>query len=327
MPDKPSILGRLVALSIQRAWLTIAIAVVAAVLAGAFAAGHFKMTTDTEQLISAKLPWRQNGIAFNKAFPEQGDMIAVVVDGKSPELAESGAQTLADKLAERKDAFLSVDRPDGGPFWNREGLLLLPLNQVQQTLNQLISAQAFLGPLAADPSLRGVMSTLQTMALGVQTGSAKLSDIDKPIKGLGAAMASAADGKPTFFSWQALFSDSGPTASARRFVLVRPKLDYTALEPGAAASAVIRKTAADAGLDEAHGVKVRLTGSVPLSDEEFAILADRALPMLIAMLAAVLAMLWLAVRSERTTGAIMGTTLIGLVITAGLGLAMVGRFN
>ncbi len=171
------------------------------------------------------------------------------------------------------------------------------------------------------------MSTLQTMALGVQSGSAKLSDIDKPIKGLAVAMQSAADGKPTYFSWQAMFSDSGPTVSSRRFVLVRPKLDYSALEPGAAASAVIRQTAAQAGLDAAHGVKVRLTGSVPLSDEEFASLADRAVPMLIVMLAAVLGMLWLAVRSVRVTGAIMATTLIGLVITAGLGLAMVGRFN
>ena len=106
-------------------------------------------------------------------------------------------------------------------------------------------------------------------------------------------------------------------------MLVRPKLDYSALEPGAAASAVIRQTAAQAGLDAAHGVKVRLTGSVPLSDEEFASLADRAVPMLIVMLAAVLGMLWLAVRSVRVTGAIMATTLIGLVITAGLGLAMV----
>jgi len=327
MPHKPSVLGRLVALSIRGSWVTVAIALAAAIAAGVYAVGHFSMTTDTEQLISAKLPWRQNGIAFDKAFPEQGDTIAVVVDGQTPELAESAAQTLADKLAARKDFILGVDRPDGGPFWNREGLLLLPLDQVQKTLNQLIAAQPFLGPLAADPGLRGAMSTLQTMALGVQSGSAKLSDIDKPIKGLATAMQSAADGKPTFFSWQAMFSDTGPTVSARRFVLVRPKLDYSALEPGAAASAAIRQTAADAGLDAAHGVRVRLTGSVPLSDEEFASLADRAVPMLIAMLAAVLVMLWLAVRSVRVMGAIMATTLIGLVMTAGLGLAMVGRFN
>ena len=326
MPSKLPSLGRLVALSIRHAWLTILIGLAAAAAAGIYGVGHFKMTTDTEQLISANLPWRQNGIAFAKAFPEQGDSIAVVVDGQTPELAESAAQTLADKLALRKDWILSVDRPDGGPFWNREGLLLLPVAEVQGALNQLIAAQPFLGPLAADPSLRGVTSALQTMALGVQTGSAKLSDIDKPVKALAGAMQSAAQGKPTYFSWQALFS-GGPAVSSRKFVLVRPRMNYSALEPGAQASDVIRKTAAQSGLDPAHGVRVRLTGSVPLTDEEFASLADRAAPMLIAMLSAVLVILWLATRSALVTVAIMGTTLLGLVITAGLGLAMVGRFN
>ncbi len=83
----------------------------------------------------------------------------------------------------------------------------------------------------------------------------------------------------------------------------------------------------DAGLDAAHGVTVRLTGSVQLSDEEFASLADRAGLMVTVMLSAVLLMLWLAVRSVRVTAAIMVCTIIGLVITAGLGLAVVGRFN
>jgi hopanoid biosynthesis associated RND transporter like protein HpnN len=327
MAQKPSKLGQLVAFSLGHAWLMVIVGVLAAAGAGYYAVGHFTMTTDTEQLISAKLPWRQHGIAFNKAFPDQGDTTAIVIDGQTPELAEAAAQTLADKLSQRKDIALSVSRPDGGPFWNQEGLLLLPLDQVHQTLNQLIAAQAFLGPLAADPSLRGVTGALQTMALGVQTGSAKLTDIDKPVKGLAAAMQSAADGKPTYFSWQALFSGSGQESSARKFVLVRPKMDYSALEPGAAASTAIRQIAAQAGLDAAHGVRVRLTGSVPLSDEEFASLADRAVPMLVAMLAAVLVMLWLATRSVLVTGAIMATTLLGLVITAGLGLLMVGRFN
>ncbi|HUO23242.1 MAG TPA: MMPL family transporter [Caulobacteraceae bacterium] len=327
MAHTPSKLGQVVAFSLRHARLTVFVGVIAAVTAGWYATGHFNMTTDTEQLISAKLLWRQNGIAFSKAFPDQGDVTAVVIDGQTPELAERAAQTLADKLAQRKDYVLSVSRPDGGPFWNREGLLLLPLDQVQGTLNQLIAAQPFLGPLAADPSLRGVDQALQTMAMGVQQGSAKAADIDKPVKGLTAAMQSAAAGQPTYFSWQALFSGAGPQSAARKFVLVRPKMDYSALEPGAAASEAIRQTAAAAGLDPAHGVRVRLTGSVPLSDEEFASLADRAEPMLIAMLAAVLVMLWLATRSVLVTGAIMGTTLLGLVITAGLGLLMVGRFN
>jgi hopanoid biosynthesis associated RND transporter like protein HpnN len=327
VPVKPSVITRLVTSSIRQAWLVIGLALALSIGAGWYAAGHFKMSTDTEQLISAKLPWRQNGIAFEKAFPQLIDSTIIVVDGKTPELAEYAAGVLAGKLSARKDLILSLDRPDGGPFWNREGLLLQPLKDVQDTTAQLIKAQPFLGPVAADPSLRGVMSSFETMAMGVTTGSARLADIDKPVKALGQAMQAAGAGQPDWFSWQALLSDGAGQAAARKFIIVKAKLDYTALEPGAAASDTIRRIARDAGLDAAHGVTVRLTGPVPLADEEFASLADRALLMAGAMITAVLVMLWLAVRSTRVTAAIMGTTLVGLVVTAGLGLAIIGSFN
>ena len=317
---------RLVSFCVRRAWLTIFMAAGLALAAGWFAASHFTMTTDTEQLISAKLPWRQNGLRFDKAFPQGSDTIVVVIDGQTPELAENAAAVLADRLGPQKKLILGVDRPDGGPFWGREGLLLLPTKEAADTTAQLIKAQPFLGPLAADPSLRGVMTSLHTLLMGVKGGQAKLADIDRPIKALTAAMTSAADGKTTFFSWQALLSDD-LGAQTRKFVIVRPKLDYSALQPGDAAAAAIRQTAKAAGLFPGNGVSVRLTGSVQLSDEEFASLADRAVPMATLMLAAVLVMLWLAVRSVRVTAAIMVCTILGLVITAGLGLALVGRFN
>ncbi|MFC7553891.1 MMPL family transporter [Pseudoroseomonas wenyumeiae] len=72
---------------------------------------------------------------------------------------------------------------------------------------------------------------------------------------------------------------------------------------------------------------MRLTGPVPMADEEFGTLAESGEVMGGAMLLALVVMLWLAVRSARLVGAILLTTLIGLVITAGLGLLVAGRFN
>ncbi len=327
--SKPSVIARLVGFCVKHAYAVLALGLLLAAAAGWYAAGHFKMTTDTEQLISADLPWRKTGIAFAKAFPQLQDSTIAVIDGKTPELAEQGASTLFDKLRGRKDLILGIDRPDGGPFWDREGLLLLSPKEVQDTTAQLIKAQPFLGPIAADPSLRGVMNALQTAALGVTRGDAKLADIDKPVKSIGAAMAAAAAGKPAFFSWQNMLSDgsSKGLAATRKFIIIRTKLDYTALEPGADAAAAIRKIASDSGLTPQNGITVRLTGPVPLSDEEFASLADRVVLMTSVMIGAVLLMLYLAVRSSRVTAAIMITTLVGLVITAGLGLLMIGRFN
>src|ERR1700736_6419273 len=138
----------------------IAAGLLLAIAAGAYAAGHFKMTTDTSQLISADLPWRQNSIAFDETFPQQSHGIVAVIDGGTPELAERAAAVLADKLSQRQAEILDVDPPGGGPFWDREGLLFRWTKEVERATDQLIAAQPFLGPLAADPSLRGVMTSL-----------------------------------------------------------------------------------------------------------------------------------------------------------------------
>ena len=85
----------------------------------------------------------------------------------------------------------------------------------------------------------------------------------------------------------------------RRFIRVKPMLDYGALEPGAAASETIRSTAATLGLTPDRGFRVRLTGPVAMADEEFATLADGALLNTLLTTAVVLLVLWLALRSGR----------------------------
>jgi len=325
---RTSLTGRIVTLCACHPWVTLLLAVVLAAGAALYASRNFAMTTDTAELISPELDWRRGELDFDAAFPQQQDLIVAVVDGATPELAEAGAARLAERLQGHPDLFRSVRRPDGGEFFARNGLMLLPLEAVQSTLDQLIAAQPFLGPLAADPSLRGVMGALDTVLLGVERGQASLTDIERPLAGLGNALTAVAEGRPAFFSWQNLIAgEPAGTRQTRRFILAQPVMDYSALQPGAAASTAIRAAAQELGLDPAHGVTVRLTGPVPMADEEFASLADHAEIMTAAMLLALVAMLWLAVRSARLVLAILATALVGLVVTAGLGLLVAGRFN
>src|SRR5205814_1727672 len=75
------------------------------------------------------------------------------------------------------------------------------------------------------------------------------------------------------------------------------------------------------------GVTVRLTGPVPLSDEEFGTISENAGLMAGAMLACVLLTLWLAVKSFRIIFAISLTLITGLAVTMAFGLMAVGVFN
>ena len=322
-----SIVPAAVAAAVRRPWAVIAAALVVVLAAGWFAATNFAMSTDTAQLIAPTVDWRRDEIALDTGFPANRDLIAVVVDGATPEAAEIAAAALARRLTRDTAHFRSVRRPDATPFLRQNGLLLGTTADVRATTAALIAAQPFLGPLASDPSLRGVMTSLSTVLTGVTGGTATLGDVAKPVAALGIAFDAVAAGKPATFSWIDLFAGSGQlTAPRRRIVVVQPVLDYGDLMPGSAASDAIHAAAAtmkEGGLD----ARVRLTGAVPLADEEFASLADHAWLVGGVMLASMLGVLTVAVRSTRMVFAITIVTLAGLVVTTALGLALVGRFN
>jgi predicted RND superfamily exporter protein len=113
----------------------------------------------------------------------------------------------------------------------------------------------------------------------------------------------------------------------RHLILIDPNLDFARLEPGREPSDAIREMARTLQLDPQHGVRIRLTGPVPLQDEEFATLAERATLIATLAIMAIIVMLWLAVRSVRLIAAILVTTLLGLVVATALGLLIFHRFN
>lgn len=320
---------QIVSASIRRPWVTIGLCLVLTLLALLFVSGRFEMTTDTAALISPDVDWRKQERAMEAAFPQLSDVMLVVVDGETPELAEDGAAKLAAKLAEDRGHFRQVRRPDGGDFFAREGLLFGSREEVRQATAALIEAQPMLGPLAADPSLHGVTGALSTMLDGVDAKSATLDQIDAPMRALAVATERSLDGKQAYFSWQQLFAGkAGPLAPPkRRLILAQPILDHGALMPGEAASDAVRAAAQALRLDAAHGVSVRLTGEVPLADEEFATLQENIGAVGLVMLAAMLVTLWFATRSVRLVAAIIGTIIIGLIVTTAVGLLAVGRLN
>ncbi|WP_422003268.1 MMPL family transporter [Reyranella sp.] len=321
-------IGRLVAACVRHRLVVLLLGLLATAGSAVYAAGHFAMTTDVTELITEDQDWRQRELAYEKAFPTLQLVSIVVVDGATPEVAEAAATRLAAALAAQPQRFSSVQRPDGGTFFEKNGLLFLPVDQVRSTVEGLMRAQFFLGALAADPSLRGLLTGLQAGLEGVRRGQASLADMVPVMSALDGTVDAALAGRMATFSLQPLIG-GGPTLSqpTRRVIVVKPVLDYTELQPGAKASEAVRATARELGLDADHGVTVRLTGPVPLGDEEFASLAKDGHLLALAMVAALVGILWLAVRSVRVEAAILVTTIIGLVITTAFGLYATGRLN
>ena len=319
--------GRVVAAAARHPFVVLLLSLGLTVAALVYAAGHFAMTADTAELISTRHEWRQRELAYERAFPSLQRLTIVVIDGATPELAENAARRLSAALAREPGLFQAVRRPDGGPFFDRNGLLFLPLPRVQATVEGLSRSHALLASLAGDPSLRGVLATVARLLQGVQHGQAKLDEFQPLLAALADTFDKAAAGQPAFFSWQKLMGSSDVGRQTRRILVVQPVMDFSALQPGAAASNAIRAAARSLALDHAHGVNIRLTGPVPLADEEFASLAEDWHLVAAAMVIALLGILWWAVHSGRVVAAILLATFMGLIMTAALGLLVTGRFN
>lgn len=312
----------------RRAGLVACVAGALFVAALLYDARAIAIDTDSAKLISADLPWRKREAALDAAFAQRVDLIAVVIDGATPQIAERAAATLTERLSRRADLFRGVRRPDAGDFFERNGLLFLSLDEVAQTTEQLIAAQALLGTLAKDPSPRGLMESLTLALEGVRRGETQFDVLAAPLAGLARTLDGIDAGRPEPLAWQALVDARPPDPHAlRRFVLVQPHLDFHAISPGEAATGFIRDSARDAGLDAAHGVRVRLTGEVPMADEEFATLQEHAGRNAAVMIGALLGMLWLALRSLRAVAAVVVNLVVGLALTAAYGLVIFGTFN
>jgi uncharacterized protein len=325
---KPPPIARLVGFCVAHAWAVVILIILLCMAMMRYVGAHFAMTTDTNALLSPKLPWRVQQAAFNAAFPPESSDIVVVVDGQTPELSETAAAALAAALSAQPRLFRSVQRPDGGPFWARNGLLFASIEDVKKTTAQLVKSQPLLGSMASDPSLRGLADTLSLAMKGVNDDEASRQKLRTPLRNLADALQDLTAGKPRFFSWRTLITDQAPDErDLRHIVLIDPVRDFTRLQPGKAPIDAIRSTAQRLQLDTVHGLRIRLTGPVPLQDEEFATLAERAGRIALLASAAIILMLWFAVRSPWLIASILATTLVGLLLATALGLALFHRFN
>lgn len=291
------------------------------------AAARLGVSTDTDALFDAALPWRQREIAAAKDFPQFSDLLVAVVEGATPEEADATADALAARLAADTTHFRLARRPDASPFLQRNGLLFLDTPDLTELLDRTIDAQPFLGQLASDPSARGLFATLALVAMGVERGE-KLDGFRPALQGFAAALADAAAGTPTPLSWQRLLGGKlVELAGPRRLVLAQARLDLGALEPGQAATRALRRAAATLEHVAAGRATVRVTGQVALADEEFATVAQGALGGMAISGALVLLWLVLAVRSWRLIVPIVATLWLGLLLTCGFAALAVGTLN
>jgi hopanoid biosynthesis associated RND transporter like protein HpnN len=287
---------------------------------------HLRIDTSTTEMISPEVPFRRHQAAFQRAFPEFDDTIVAVIEGPLPERAEQAASALADELR-ASEHFTAVDYPPGHPFFARNGLLYLPLDELAALTDRLAAAQPLLAALAADPSLRGLADFL-ALAVGYQTaGSEPASDLDGLLDAMARVVEAELAGRFGELSWQTALAGEGATSPDREVVIAQPRLDYDSMAPAAAAIAALRAEAADLGIAPEHGLRLTLTGAAVLDTEELESVGSGALLASVLTTLAVAALLVWGLRSLRLIAATLLTLAVGLILTACFATLSIGRLN
>jgi hopanoid biosynthesis associated RND transporter like protein HpnN len=331
---RAGMLGRLAAalaaVSVRHPVLTLVLSVLLGLGSCYAVATRFALDTDVIRMFPENLAWRQAEKAIDAAFPQREDVIAIVVDGATPDTAERAAAALAQELRKETRRLEDVRRPDDAEVLRRSALLFPDLEKVREATERIIAAQPMLGTLAADPTLRGIAGTLELIAQAMERGEANgdPGQVAYALTELGDAAEAAAAGRVAPLDWSQLFTGRAPEALAlRRFVLARPKLDYSNLAPGNAATTAIRDAIARLGLNAEAGVRVRMTGNIVMRDEEFSTVFGGAISENLISLFSVAGLLWLGLRSLRLITPMLGVLVLGLVVTAAFGALVVGPYN
>jgi len=298
-----------------------------AIGAGYYTAHHFAINTDINTLISDKLDWRQRDVQFDRAFDRDSTILAVV-EAPTPELTNLAATALEQKLKGDTKNFLSMQALGSGEFFEKNGLLFLPTQELAELAGQFESAAPLVEIMAGDPSIRGLTGALETGLAGVQRGEVKLDNTVRPFNLIAQTVEDILSKGSANFSWRELTSKTPLTDSDRRaFIEFKPVINYGALEPGKEATDAIRKAAAELDFPQKFQARVRLTGPIPIANEEYSTVQEGAIVNAIGTIVVVLFILWLALHSAKIIFAVFVNLFIGLSITTAVGLWMVGSLN
>jgi hopanoid biosynthesis associated RND transporter like protein HpnN len=309
----------------RRAGLVAALGLAGTLALGYYTATHLGINTSNTDLISSQVGWRQDHIAYEKAYPVYRNNLVVVIDAATPGLADEATDTLAAAMHGQPHLFPKVYVPGGGKFFARNGLLYLKPDELTALSQRLNRIQPLLGRLSADPTLPTFFSLLNDAMAPNANNNFDLKPIFNQLTG-----AFNASRHRRFFrlSWRKLMGGANqPGMGTRRLVIVQPKLNYGALLAGEKPMRRIHQLAAAHHLDPAHGVRVRETGDVALSNQELASVLDGAVWQAVLSLVLVGVVLYLGLRSLRLMAAAVATLISGLVGTAAFATAAFGELN
>jgi len=320
--------GRWVAWVVGRPGAVLASAAVLTIALGAYAALTIGVNADPRTLVDPSLPFQVRQRELGKTFHSLADGILLVVDADSPSAAGRTADALGAALAARTDLFSDVDVPGGGPFFARNALLYLSIEQLEDLTDRLSHVQPFLGAFARDQSLVGIANLLRQALEAEREGRATGLDLVPVVERVRSVVEAVTDGRRAPDPWGAAIMGAALPAEARqRLVAVRPVRDQGEIPPDAPELAAVRDAIRALELPADGSIRVRITGEPVMNGEELLAVANQTWRVAVASTVLFTLAVVFALRSWRTVLALVASLLVSLVWSNGIAAATVRDLN
>lgn len=326
----PSLLGRVlmgwVDVSSRRPWIVLVLVLAATVAAVRYTAANLRINTNTDDMLSAELPFRRSQAHFQEAFPQFASGLVFVVDARTPEQARDAAVAFADRLRDRPDLYQHVEVPRAEPFLEAHALYYLDEEELDDLQDRLVEVQPFMGRLTRDESLRGLFGMLGH-ALDEKADGGTF-DLTPVLREVGDAIDATLADRPYETSWQELMAEGAASADDRRqYVLASAVLDYGHLFPAADPIEEARSLFEEVAETMGGAPRLRLTGGLAMEHEELKTVSRGAELIGLLVLVLVAVVLGVGLGSWRLVVASLLTLVVGLLWTAAFAAAAIGHLN
>ena len=297
---------------------------------------NMKFLTGRDDLMPKNAPFQVDYRAYRAEFGDQEEIVAVI-ESDDAEKSTRAADALYARLNKDKGIFREVFYPGGLPFFRKNGLLFMPLDDIRQLRATLTMAAPVLKELAAVPS----MQTLFTSLTGQIDGYFKSGDpaalasltfmlttLDKGFK--------AFDGKSTSMTMDSFLKGGGDNAKPSMLESAGKQQVITMLpvkEEGSFVASEKSILAARSALNdilkkpEFKGVTAGLTGVPVLEYEEMATSKRDLGIATVLSLALTVVLLLFAFRGLLNVVAAMVSLVVGICLSFGFATLAVGHLN
>jgi len=306
-------------------WLIVIMMLVVCAFSVHYMQNHLGVHTNTAEMLSPDLPFQQSRFKMEREFPQFASALIIVVDAPTPEETALAAQALQARIEALPEQFQNVFIGDDNPFFQRQALLYLDLDELEKLVDKLTDAQPFIGYLVQHYHLAGLFDIIGK-ALDDTTGDLPM-DLDPLLHALSETIAAQRDHRLHYLSWQTLLTpEGGKMPSRRKLVIAKPQLVFSEIMPAEQAvgyaRAVTREIAA-----QFPNVTMRITGETALEHEELESVAQSTVISSAVSFLLVCITLWVALRSVRLLFATILTLIAGLILTAGFAAVAIGHLN